>query len=401
MCKIGWLLFALGAAFSTSSALRFGEYPFGVAEVLVVLGTILLSRVIWVDVVNGAFDKKVSALLVLIWASYAIGSLFGWGFLGGDAGKFRDCAALSYALVFAFVYHVLLRRGLAIGVWSERTLLLFVLLVTVAGGWLAYLGFDLFYSSSRLSGFAKNPNQFALLAAAGLALALRVESRRRADFVLKTISCLAFSFLGMMSGSDAFTVSLIAGVGAFFFFKYFKSGLILGFILAPVIFTAAIVLGQYIHQQVVEYVITMYEMGNQGQVRVDLWSNGIKAWVGSPLFGWGFGSHSGLVGPFEGSEAHNTFIDVAAASGMTGLLGLVSIIWMAFAKNRSLGVRVGIVILVVFSFFHYTIRHPLYWVVLIGALTIGEGARQRAMMGAPLNNRMLPDASCRGRRREG
>src|SRR3990172_1570597 len=62
-----------------------------------------------------------------------------------------------------------------------------------------------------------------------------------------------------------------------------------------------------------------YESGAQGSVRISLWRNAIEALWRSRMLGLGPGAHAGLLGPFERMEAHNAFIDWAAASGLFGL----------------------------------------------------------------------------------
>ena len=53
----------------------------------------------------------------------------------------------------------------------------------------------------------------------------------------------------------------------------------------------------------------IYSEGGQGGDRLLLFKNAIKAFGESPVFGLGFGHHSGIDGVMEGMEAHNLYLD--------------------------------------------------------------------------------------------
>lgn len=105
---------------------------------------------------------------------------------------------------------------------------------------------------------------------------------------------------------------------------------------------------------------------NQVDTRLRLYTNGLRAWLDRPIMGHGVQMVSGLTGPYEKNEAHNTLIDWLTFSGVIGLIPLVvwSLLLTAYAWRRRnfLGIA-GILALAIFAQFGLYVRHPLFWVV--------------------------------------
>ena len=97
----------------------------------------------------------------------------------------------------------------------------------------------------------------------------------------------------------------------------------------------------------------------------------------SPLVGLGPGPFSGWDGPFEGREAHNSFIDWGMSTGAIGLalyLGLLA--WTARCALRS-GETMPVAMLVsvvLCSVFGYMLRQPDFWMVLVLVLMLSEAS---------------------------
>ena len=119
------------------------------------------------------------------------------------------------------------------------------------------------------------------------------------------------------------------------------------------------------------------EMVAFGQ-RVDLLVNGLKALEMSPAFGLGPGPYSGLSGPFEGSEAHNSILDWSISTGAIGFISLLLLSgWAAFQilRNKHYEIFVAVGSIFIFGQMHHVLRHPFVWCVLILGLLIVEKER--------------------------
>jgi len=66
--------------------------------------------------------------------------------------------------------------------------------------------------------------------------------------------------------------------------------------------------------------------------RLDLWQDGIRLFLSSPIMGHGTGSYAAL-GSYQLDTAHNAMITIAAENG---LFGLIPMIWMLIAAGREI-----------------------------------------------------------------
>lgn len=121
-----------------------------------------------------------------------------------------------------------------------------------------------------------------------------------------------------------------------------------------------------------------YYEGDDLSVRTSLLLHGLMALERSPLFGLGPGSFSGLEGPFQGSEAHNTLVDWGTNTGILGMAALsVLVLWIGHRLWRTgrYSLLAGLVALILFSQFHHVLRHPLVWAYLALAAWIADDVR--------------------------
>lgn len=113
-------------------------------------------------------------------------------------------------------------------------------------------------------------------------------------------------------------------------------------------------------------------------IRADLWRNGMKAWLEAPVFGHGPGAYSWYSNPdlqkraeAEGKfreEAHNIPIDLLAQGGP-----LLALAWCGLLFYLLVGAwrihdsySFSVVLMIgAFTMFHYHIRQPYLWFVLI------------------------------------
>lgn len=113
----------------------------------------------------------------------------------------------------------------------------------------------------------------------------------------------------------------------------------------------------------------------QGDLRLHLWLNGLRAWLDAPYFGHGPGHYSGLDLQYEGVESHNLLVDWLSAYGIAGFTALVvlfgNFIWRSI-KLKSWIVLSFYICLLVQSMFHFYGRQPVYWIWWTVGLTAAE-----------------------------
>lgn len=218
------------------------------------------------------------------------------------------------------------------------------------------------YYSSRFTGGAKNPNQLALYLAAAVVFSVCLNS----NVARFSVVVLAF-FFGLMSLSDAFLVFLFVSIAVFVALTIMPPRAVL-YALPMLILLFVIV---FVFTGLSETFLERWESADEGGGRAQLYISAIYAWLDTPFsmfFGHGAGSYSGINGPFEMAEAHNTVLDFASVAGIFGLLLFPVIpLWMIM-RSMSKSYRFAPAVLmglVAFAFFHFVGRQPVFWVSLV------------------------------------
>jgi O-antigen ligase len=158
--------------------------------------------------------------------------------------------------------------------------------------------------------------------------------------------------------------------------------LALGGVFLPLVLVLALFLSGAAVARVLEAkVAATYLEGGQGSYRMALWQHALQAWSTSPLVGLGPGGHSGRLAPFGEVEAHNTFIDWTASSGLVGLLAYAALLLWLFRQvlwSQSPPLVAALAGLVGYSVFHYVLRQPLFWIELVWLCVLARSAREAA-----------------------
>src|SRR5690606_9856644 len=126
------------------------------------------------------------------------------------------------------------------------------------------------------------------------------------------------------------------------------------------------VFSYYIYIPLVNYLQVTNLEGDQSSIRFLLWNHALEGIIHSPIVGFGPGSFSGLTGPFQGAESHNTFIDLLSNVGLIGLLIFVVLLYKIMVRLyelKEIFLILTMVAVIVFSIFHNVLRHPTYWIV--------------------------------------
>jgi O-antigen ligase len=108
----------------------------------------------------------------------------------------------------------------------------------------------------------------------------------------------------------------------------------------------------------------------QSAYRLLLWKESLTLIADYPVFGRGGGASGGSFDnqlEYEGMEAHNTFLDLGIATGLTGLViflvGLTRILRQLW-RARLIWEASFVSLVLIFSCFHNLLRQPLFWLLI-------------------------------------
>lgn len=390
MDRIVALLLVLAIVVTSGTQLRVSSLPLGPGEVLL-LGWFLLSLFLPGDRPSGHGGpaKMMATFWLVSFAALSVGAVIGLLIDGIEQqAAFRD----TFAYAFTALMSTQMARDLCAPGRARRVAASFPLAVAGIIGVLFIAAItvrkvgpvNLWYADIRFTALSENPNQLALLLVGVPFLALQVlsdtgaTSRRR----LYAASILVIGVAGVASLSDALILAWLVGGGLALLILSVRlvfgrsargfAILVLGIILPILAFSIIIPLIGVIWDAAIDAAYGVYSERGQGQIRFTIWKHGADALFLSPVVGLGPGPHSGFLGPNEGIEAHNTFVDWGASSGLVGLLaycGLVSFVFIGLLRVRRYYLAAGVVAIVVFSLFHFVIRQPLFWVYMVIAAT--------------------------------
>lgn len=236
----------------------------------------------------------------------------------------------------------------------------------------------LWYASWRFAGLSLNPNQLALTLLAIPFLGLYLVDRSSRKHLLWMIPLL-YALFRMAAKTRTEALGLAWGVGAIAYLvpwaaKSWRSARdrfpALPFVTGAV-FSAVVVcllVGAMAQWPLIQdaWRVKMEADNNQGTSRLELLRYALEATAVSPFTGFGFGHFAGLTAPFQTSEAHNIFFDLLTKGGVPGLVlfcawsGLLG--WRLYqsATPTLFGLWAATL---TYSCFHYTLRHPLFWII--------------------------------------
>lgn len=244
------------------------------------------------------------------------------------------------------------------------------------------------YYFSRFSGGAKNPNQLALFLCCSVVLLVWI------DGTFSRVVVVACSvYFGIISVSEAYVAFLAISVITMALLLIIPPRVTL--VMAP--FYVFVVLFFIQIDTVWEDLSGLWSAADEGGARGVLFIYGLQAWSDnflSLLIGFGAGSYSGFMGPFEGAEAHNTMIDMVSIAGIFGLVLFPGLTLYIFAKSLNAGSLFGSAVffaLICFCMFHFVGRQPIFWV------TIVLFSRYVSNLAAAKKNAMIASYSARGR----
>jgi len=234
----------------------------------------------------------------------------------------------------------------------------FILGITVA---IVLIQYD-FNAISRLLFLSANPNQIALYALGSLFI---IAQGTKHLYVL-LIGFIAAFIYGSLALSDSYFVSLLVILSFLSLHIVLKRKL---FLILGLIWLILLLFAWPLAFPDTSYVTPVLDLWNeadQGGSRTTLATNGITAFLSSPIFGHGGGAFSGTEIPFMRFEAHNTIIDFLTMGGLPWFI----IVYLPFvfaarilATNHQFFLLGCLMAIIVFSLFHFIGRHPIFWFI--------------------------------------
>lgn len=396
------ILLAVAIVATSGTQLRVSLLPLGPGELLL-MAWFMLSLLLPPpsSAGTGGSIKMIAIFWLIAFAALSAGAAVGL-VVGGIEQKaaFRD----TFAYAFTAVISIQMARDLCDHGRARRVAAYAPLVAAVIIGLLFMVAVtmrrlgpvDLWYAEVRFTALSENPNQLALLLVGIPFLAMQVlsdaEAPCRRGFYAASI--LVIGIAGVASLSDALILAWLVGGGLAILVMSIRlvfgrsargiAILTLGVLLPILIFSIVLPLVGTIWDAATDAAYGVYSERGQGQVRLTIWKHGAEALFLSPVIGLGPGPHSGFLGPNEGIEAHNTFVDWGASSGLVGLLaycGLVAFVLVGLVRERKYYLAAGMVSIIVFSLFHFVIRQPLFWAYLVIAGAYGSGEMGRRSLG--------------------
>ena len=424
------LLLSLGLLLTTASQLRLGTLPVGPGELCLVLWlSLILVREL------GRLDVRLNpalARLLTFWTLFVLAQ--GLGFLTGlFIGEQYD---LCWLLHDTMAYPLLIAVSCfsVIDVRAELRLRRVAWLLTVFGsaalafqvaiGWeILDVPLILPWYWERFRGWSVNPNQLALLCVVLGPLALHLaETTTRPGRRLLAILCMILPvYVGRMTGSDTFTLAMLASGPIFVAVKLrawlhrpgrrmaihseFAWIVVLGLplmlvSLAPLAVIATADAGIFAKDLAKN---GGKDLRQESDLRFSLWTEALELGVTTSFLGLGPGPHlaipasilaarastkdrpENLEHPHQSIapnfEAHNSFLDLLTQGGMIAVLSFAWILLASIGtvfQARQAGLTALICGLGIFCMTGLIIRHPIFWFAI--ALCLVEKDRTKRIV---------------------
>lgn len=241
------------------------------------------------------------------------------------------------------------------------------------------IGINLYWlGSHRFQGWSLDPNQFTLpfiIAPFAIGYLYKYKENEYGINKFTALFYLLFIvFVGIKTSSDTLLMSWGAGGIILLTFLLFAKGSkktnpLIKIMTRITIIGVIIVLFLSNIQFIQSTVEDIFYKDNQGLKRIQVWKESIDVIKLSPLVGLGpdMGRYeintNGTMG-----EAHNNILQLGMSSGILGILALLSYFGLIFihtVKSKDPFIIAAFIALFCFGITHYTLRHPIYWFMLL------------------------------------
>ena len=347
---------ALGVALGTGhlTSLRFFG-KIGVSEVLILLVVLFFLKKYFTRIFSFKEDQESMFRFYLYFSIFIVAPIVT---IAVNAPSSSPIHFISFSMSMILVFSIIQAR--LQGFDLKNATLWFLITFSIAGIVTLYIYpiENIRFDGFRYTGGAKNPNQIVYYSQS-LTLLLVVFYNRIALLFVPLIV-----FLSFKTKSDAYMLSILLSALfyiflKFFYFKRYSIGSNFFIYIFPVVFIVLFITFKYQD----EIIVIWNDAG--GVARGGLYLNAIEVIKESPLFGFGFGTFSGKLVPFEGTEAHSNVFDLAIQFGVL----FACLVYYVFFKAISIAIKKKDYLIASFmmayiitGLFHYTARHFVFWV---------------------------------------
>jgi len=410
---VGDVLLSSGLLLTTASQLRLGALPIGPGELCLVLWLLLmLAREL------GRLGPRLTpafARLLIFWTLFVLAQGLGFltGLFIGEQYDFRWLLHDTMAYPLLIAVSCLSVVDLAAELRLRRVAWLLTIFGSAALAFQVAIGWDVLnfppiqpWYWERFRGWSSNPNQLALLCVVLGPLALHLaETTIRPVGRLIAVSCMILPvYVGRMTGSDTFTLALLATGPIFVAVKLhawlhrperrmaihsaFAGIIVLGLplmlvSLAPLAVVATADAGIFAKDLAKNGGKNLLQ---ESDLRFALWTEALQLGVKTSFLGLGPGPHleipasilearastkaqpENLEHPHQSIapnfEAHNSFLDLLTQGGMIAVLSFAWILLVSIKtayQARQAGLTALICGLGIFCMTGLIIRHPVFW----------------------------------------
>ena len=373
-------LLLLGLFATLFTKLRFFNLPIGIGEVILIFTGLYIAVKVIID---KNYKIIYSNIFIKFWLISLVLLLCGYIYL-----QYIDFPSIKKHAVHDILAYLFVIYTLSILIYTkylkysyENMLEKFIYFTVVFYSILLTLALQIEYLTygsvfGRISFLSSNPNQIALLFTVVPFLVYYYRDKN-----VLYIQKFNYSLLILLSliitykiDSNALALGIIIG----FIFYIFLQGLNSKYKhyikkIFPILFFISILLVGLDFLSGTQIIFLKSDIS----VRFLLYMNGIKAFTHSIFFGLGPGAHSyfELTEPIKLWESHNIYIDWLTQTGMIGLLLLFYLIYKIVQPlyiNGEYILIAALISLLVFSFFHQTLRQPIFWFYLFYFYAMGE-----------------------------
>lgn len=394
------VLLALGLLLSTATQLRFGGSPIGPGEICILLWLAVMVA----SHAHRPFNPGPATYPVLTFGLVLVVSECAGLLMGMAVELFYDVPSIAHDIV-AYIFLICAATAISFELNDHERRIRVVWLITTSGAAAFLLQFadargliDVPFVDpwhfDRLRGWSNDPNQLGFIAAIlfFLGVYLTTTSKGIVQTFVALCCCLVFFAGGILTKSDSFVISVAAGAGVFLIVTCgnwlraprgsARAAFACTSLLAiPLVLLAAVPFTPTLIAASETYSDNLYYKDNQGDTRLMLWREALSKGLDAKFVGFGPGPHlvskSYKVPPPYKFESHNTPLELFTQGGLIASISFLGFIGLAVLQTWRSGISSLAAMssgLLVFSMFHFVLRHPIFWFAVILCLLAAEDA---------------------------
>ncbi|MGJ7919503.1 O-antigen ligase family protein [Neobacillus sp. LXY-4] len=352
------------------TSLRFGM--FGIGELILLCFCVLQvfgRNTILVSLNKHIFSTFWIFYIAIITFGYAVNTLLD---IAPQSVKF-DYRAYIVILFLCFSFELFFKRNSFTNLYSLLRFIYFGGLFVIGILYFLYLqgarslfGFSLTYAGSSIfSPFANDYHQFAYFVTPLPFIGLYILSKEMkiTNKILSVLGIVLCINIGLATTSSTLVSAWGISAVLFCFLKIsqFLNKQNKSLSINVVLICVIIFIAFFNFEKVLALVNDFFEGDTNGENRLIIWGNAIKAWQHSPIFGLGPGSYSGTQ-VFGGFEAHNTFLQILTQGGaVAGIAYLFLVLKMTKATYMNTFILCAVVSLLMYGLGINDLRRSVLW----------------------------------------